>query len=117
MIVLLRNLLQRYRYRCTDEKELQEAIAAMLDQAGFDFEREKCLSKASRVDFWFPDGVALEVKTEGAYTAVLRQLHRYAEHPDVRAVILATTRELHRRMPESLCGKPVHVVMLPAGLL
>lgn len=99
------------RFRWTCEKDLQDGIELALGAAGIDFDREHDLGKAGRVDFMVGRS-ALEVKTQGSRWAVLRQLLRYAEHPDVDEVVLVTT-SMKLDVPKRLAGKPARVVRIP----
>lgn len=103
-------VLRAHAFHVSHEEELQGAIAQLLDEAAIPFVREHRLSAADRVDFMFSEGVALEVKVDGSLSSVLRQLHRYAQHPDVERMLLVTTRATHRAVPAVLSGKPVAVV-------
>lgn len=98
------------RYRFSDETMLQNGIAKVLAEDGIAFEREYPLGR-DRVDF-FVQGIALEVKVDGSLSEVTRQLHRYAQHPDVQIVALVTTKSQHCRMPSEMAGKPVRVIHL-----
>lgn len=113
MIDTISGVLRAHRFRFSSELQLQDGIENALRADGVVFERERQLGH-DRVDF-FAGGVALEVKVDGSLSAVTRQLHKYAQHPDVSAVVLATTRMLHDRMPAEMCGKPVRVVVLRTG--
>lgn len=105
------SVLRAYRYRFTSEAGLQAGIAAALAAAEIPFEREVSLSASDRIDF-LVGGCGIEVKVDGATAAVLRQLHRYAQHERIRSLVLVTSRSRHRQMPEALNGKPVGVVGL-----
>lgn len=106
--------LRRFRMAQTTERELQNAIETVLQQEGFDFEREAELGPQDRPDFLLADGVALEVKVLGTPSSVERQLRRYAEHASVHAVLLVTTRYNHRP-PAELEGKPVLTLCVGGG--
>lgn len=103
----------QHRYRFQREIDLQDGIMQVLVAAKVPFAREHCIDgvQADRVDFMLND-VALEVKTAGSISSVMRQLHRYSQHESVAAIVLVTSRAMHNRMPESFNGKPVHVVYL-----
>jgi len=108
---LLAVQLRTYGCVVSCESELHDAIAKMLDDIGVAYEREYRLDAHDRPDFWLPDNrVAIEAKVDGSSTEVARQLKRYASHDVVRDVILVTTRARHNAVPDSLSGKPVHVV-------
>jgi hypothetical protein len=113
MIDTIARALRSHRFRCDSEADLQEGISRVLTEAGLPHRREHHLGP-DRVDF-FLAGIALEVKIDGSLSAVTRQLHRYAQHPDVHSVLLVTTRALHDRMPVAMCGKPVAVIHLEGG--
>lgn len=116
MIDAIQAALRGYRFQCAHEFVLQEGIARVLAREGIAYQRERQLGR-DRVDFFvgsepFPEGIAVEVKIDGSLSEVTRQLHRYAAHPDVVALVLVTTRSLHCRMPREMRGKPLAVVHL-----
>ena len=78
------------------------------------FQREASLTEHDRPDFLIGT-IAVEVKIHDPYAKVLRQLHRYALHSSVDAVILITTKASHLRIPHELNGKPVLVASLLGG--
>lgn len=60
-----------------------------------------------------PNVIAIELKVAGGTTEVAVQVQRYARHPDVAAVVLATTApRLAYGMPKALAGKPVIGVVM-----
>lgn len=93
------------RWIAQNEAQLQTAVLEVLsDRANlpgpcpiYELVREHVLSETDRVDFALvldiapPNLVALEIKVQGATTAVARQIQRYTTHREVAAVILATT--------------------------
>lgn len=107
------------RYDWIDERGLQDAVEDRLAQR-FDACREKPLSAKDRPDFLVTlDGctVAVEVKVQGSFNAILGQLARYAAHATVDAVILASGRRtLLAGVPAVLHATPVAVVYLGGGL-
>lgn len=109
-------LLRAHAFTCGNEAELQQAIGAVLTGAGIEHRREVRLTERDRIDF-LVGGVGLEVKVDGSLSAVTRQLHRYAQRPEVGSLLLVTTRPQHRAAPRELCGKPVRVVLVHGGLL
>lgn len=115
MIDQLVSALGKYRYLVGSEAELQNAVAIALKDAGVVFDRERGLGR-DRVDF-FAQGVAIELKIDGSLSDVTRQLHRYAQHPEVTAVLLVTTRMLHDRMPREMCGKRLRVLRVAGGTI
>lgn len=108
-------LLRGYRFACTSEAQLQEAIATVLSDAGYHVVREKHLSRKDRPDFDV-DGIAIEVKDDGSLTEVVRQLFRYAEQPAVKVLVLVTTRSKHTQVPDTICGKPTRLVHIIGAL-
>lgn len=103
------------RYICNREAEYQAAIAAALTHAALPGVREVRLGARDRLDL-LCGTVAIEVKTAGGDVAVLRQLQRYAAHPEITGLVLATTRVAHTSLPDEVGGKPLLVVLLRAGL-
>ena len=59
--------------------------------------------------------IGIEVKIDGPVTALLRQLHRYAQLEQVEALIAVVGRVQLSALPDTLNGKPVHVVIVPRG--
>lgn len=78
--------------------------------AGFEipFTREVCIGHANRIDFLSDCGIGIEVKTRCPRRQIHRQLTRYANHPDVTALILVTGT--FTGLPETLNSKPVFLV-------
>lgn len=107
----LANILYKAVYRYANEKELQRAISQILDQSGISWKAEVPLTPKDRIDFMVGD-IGIEVKTDGSQQNVLRQLYRYACLPEIKALILVTTRQNHRHMPPQLDGKSCLVVFL-----
>lgn len=60
-------------------------------------------------------GIGIEIKVQGSPNSILRQLHRYAMHPAVKAIILICPRPW--KLPETLGGKPLFGVSIFASLL
>jgi hypothetical protein len=101
------------RFRFTDEAELQRGIAEALTE--WKPEREVVLGPKDRIDFllW---GVGIEIKVKGGISKLTRQLHRYAQHERINALVLVTSREQYRlQLPPELNGKRLHVVSLMGG--
>jgi len=107
--------IRRWRYRPAGEAELQEAIGQALAAACIAFEREVPLSAADRIDF-LVGSIGLELKVDGGPAAVMRQLQRYALSERISELVLVTTRSQMARVPSSLAGKGIHVVVLRVGL-
>ena len=112
-------ILAKYRFTCSSEAELGDAIARALTENGVAFEREAHLAPGDRIDF-LCGAVGIELKTEGPVTAVFRQLQRYAKQDQVAEIVLATSRVSHAAVlsaQRTLAGKPLHVVRLSGGFL
>ena len=85
---------------------------------------EMRLGARDRLDAWVQvgpvrnEGIAVEVKIQGSASSVLRQLYRYAQHDDVRGVLLVTAEA---RMQAAvvpgltMAGKPVRAVHVRRG--
>lgn len=104
-------LLARYRYTFANEHFLQDGIERVLCDAGVAFTREARLPGVGRLDF-LVGRTALEVKIAPSFAALARQLARYAAHPDVDALVVATLHGAHGSLPPTLSGKPVRVAWL-----
>lgn len=112
----LLHLLAGYRFRPAGELDLQEALARIFEAEGLQVLREHRLSNRDVVDFFLPEGVAVEVKVTGGTLDVARQLQRYAEHPEVLALVLVTTRRrLVLELPDMIGGKRLFKVALGGG--
>ena len=96
------------------EKALGDAVARVLWERGYRFEREYELAPRDRPDFvvGLVPVVAVELKVKGSPAEVLRQLARYAEHGDVSGMLLITTRSAHTSLPATLGGKPLAVCLI-----
>lgn len=104
--------LSRPRFDLDDEKACQAQIYDWLVEQFPErqIRREWRLTLADRVDFYI-EGVAIEVKMNRARPAdIVRQINRYADAPEVSAVIVATNRAL--QLPGKIKGKPVYGVSL-----
>lgn len=114
-LATLTRLLQSNRFPLTDEKRTQSEIEATLLAAGIAFEREVRLSSKDIVDFMVEGGIAVEIKIKGQARSIYRQLMRYAEHPAVEQILLATSVSMH--LPSTIEGKPAKVASLSQGWL
>ena len=106
--------IERARIHVATEDWAQTSIARALARAGIEAEREVALDGASRIDF-LAGVVGVEVKVKGQRRAIWRQLDRYAAHPRIGALVLATGVA----MPISgwVNGKPLLVASLSRGWL
>ena len=109
-------LLRKFRFAFTSESELQAGIAQALDRAGVAYRREHRLAAADRIDFMLAEGLGLEVKIDGATNALIRQVHRYAQHEEIRGLIVVVSRTRLAQLPEQINGKPVAAVALLSGI-
>lgn len=96
------------------ERALGEAVAHILHGRGYCFEREFALNGRDRPDFvvGLAPVIAIELKVKSSPAEVMRQLARYAEHPDVSGMLLITTRSAHTSLPATLGGKPLAVCLI-----
>ena len=99
------------QFHFCNERELQKGIAQWLTEAGVPFTREVMLGPAERIDFLI-EQVGIEVKVDGALSEVLRQLWRYAQRPEISALILVTRRTQHCILPDAINGKSLACVYL-----
>lgn len=97
------------------EDAVQRAIEVLLKKSAIDHEREVRLDKANRIDFMMGT-IGIEVKVSGGISAVIRQLHRYAEFATVSELVLVSTRASLARVPTELNGKRVRVALLLGGI-
>lgn len=114
--IVLRESLSRFRFRFTTEDELQVGLEVAMWQLGLSWEREKKL-RVGRIDFLVDPGIGLEVKVDGSRAALVRQIHAYLGEPDVRELLIVTSKSHHADIPGLVRGKPVRVLCLSAGLL
>lgn len=108
-------LLRRCRLDLSTEKHLQAGIEQVFKDGGIQFEREKRLSPDDIPDFFVEGGVVIECKMrhKARKVAVYKQLCRYADHPEVTAIILASN--LSMGLPSEINGKPIYVASVSGG--
>lgn len=111
---LLVRTLGRNRLIHPTEQSLQDDLDSRLKQGGTSYSREFRLGPKKRPDFLISD-VAVEIKTKGSSSSILRQLKRYSDDPTISGVVLVTLRKL--AVPDSLSGKPLRVLELWKNLL
>lgn len=109
---LVRSLSQP-RFDLDDEKTCQQQmfdwLVEQFPERKIEREWRPDLS-SDRIDF-FVEGVGIEVKMNRARPAeIVKQITRYAKHPRVSALIVASNRAL--KLPGKLSGKPVFGVSL-----
>lgn len=110
-------MLERQRLDLSSEKHLQEGIEQDFLSQGIVFEREKRLSARDIPDFLVDGGVVIECKlrNKARKIEVFKQLTRYAEYPEVTAIILAANFTMG--LPPDIKSKPVYVASLSKGWL
>lgn len=112
----LSNLLAGFRYRFTDERDLQDGIERVLRSSGLPYRREPVLSAPDRPDFLVGD-LAIEVKIQGTLPQLLRQVSRYATHDEVRGILVVGTPVWLAQVPDEIVGKPMVSLRLLGSLL
>ncbi len=108
---VIASFLAAHRFRYRNEGQLHDAIAGALEAGAISAEPEVQLTPHERIDF-MAGRIGIEVKVAGTPAAVTRQLRRYADSPDVDALVLVTNRARHLRVAREIGGKPVRVVCL-----
>lgn len=108
------NVIAAHNYRWSNEDDLQEAIRQVLLESGLVAQREVRLSDRDRIDLLI-DGIGIEVKaprigSKQPVSRVVTQLARYAQHVEIRDLVLVTTTHRHRLVPPIIGGIPVYVV-------
>jgi hypothetical protein len=104
-------ILKSHRFSSITEDELQRGIAKVL---GEPWKREVRLTARDRPDLFLEsDGIVIEVKIKGSFGNTVQQLDRYAALPQVKGIVLVTTRSAQAlRMPYKLQDKPLAVCCL-----
>ena len=93
-----------------EEYEIHAEIARALDAASIPYIHEYKLMPGCRIDFAC-GSIGIEVKKSRPSAALLRrQLQRYLDGTSLTAVIVVLQRPC--RLPDAICGKPVHVISL-----
>lgn len=120
LVEAIRAALAARRFSYTSEAELQAAIGNALNDELIANVPEHKLRAADRIDFFIPwsianpsesRGVGIEVKIAGSPSELLRQLMRYAECPQIEALIVFTDKlRLARAIPETLNAKRITVI-------
>ena len=106
-------ILRQYGYATGTEMLVHEGVARVLTTHGISFEREKVLSPRDRIEFYLPvQRLGIECKISGSEASVLRQCMRYMQSEWIDQLALMTNRNKHRRIPESLNKKPLHLVFI-----
>lgn len=109
-------VLNRWRFTDTDEHALQAGIDQALREAGYVPRREVILSPRDRIDFMIGH-LGIEVKVAGTAATVIRQLRRYAAHPDIDSLMLVTTRVQLSALGGCSLSVPLRIVTIMRGIL
>lgn len=112
----LSSLIAGFRYRFTDERDLQDGIERVLRSSDSPYRREPVLSAPDRPDFLVGD-IAIEVKIQGTLAQLLRQVSRYAAHDKVRGILVVGTPVWLVQVPDEICCKPMASLRLLGSLL
>jgi hypothetical protein len=81
------------------ENELELSVCQTIESLGFEVIKQKSITRRDRLDLFVPIlGLGIEIKIAGSYSRVAEQLLRYAEHEEVKALLLVTTRASHRQL-------------------
>lgn len=103
-------------YDIQTEASLQFGITNQLIMVGIEHTREVRLSPTDRIDFMV-GAIGVEVKTGGSRTALIRQLHRYAQSGRVDELLLVTTAPNLAALPRMLVRTSIRTLVLSASLL
>lgn len=106
--------LSAHAYRFNRETDLHQGLASVLEGAGIQHRREVIAGPRDRFDILVEPGLVIEAKVKGSLAEALIQCKRYAELPDVSAVLLVTTRHWGNTPDRELTfsGKPVRILKL-----
>jgi hypothetical protein len=115
IVVDLVHLLRSRRFPVGTEAALQEAIGEALREWRICFDREWRLGPRDRIDFFAEGGIGIEAKIRCGKRAIYRQLERYAQHPQIAALVLVTGTALG--LPPSIADKPLFFVSLGRAAL
>ena len=106
--------LSRYRFSLTSEKTLQSEIGGALTTLGYQFDREVALFDGAIIDF-LVGNIGIEVKIKGSPLRIFRQLERYCASPRVAELLFLTAKTIG--LPDTISGKPAHIISLGAAWL
>jgi len=115
----LAQLVVQYRYLIGSEAGFQESLARILTMSGIAYRREYDLGQAfGRIDFYLPDdAIGIELKVKGSPSGVMRQLYRYAQCPEIQALLLVTGRSRLALAPAAINSKPLLTIPVWQGQL
>ena len=110
-VELIGEIISQYRYRFSNEKELQDGIEKAFEENQIQYEREVRLQQRDIIDFVVTyQGIRLgiEIKVDGNRNALLRQLSRYLEHESIDSIFVVGTPYWITNIPQSLHGKELY---------
>lgn len=108
-ILAIGTLLNKHRFDLQNEKILQQQVEDVFRNSQVPYEREVKLNNMSIIDFVI-DGVGIELKINGSGKEIYRQLVRYSEFPQIKALVLITNKAL--LLPKYINGKYTHIINL-----
>jgi hypothetical protein len=106
----IRSLFLSQRRAFTVEMDLQDEVQDVLERLSIPYVREPQIDKLNRPDFMVRGCIAIECKTKGTVTALLRQIGRYATASNVHRIIVVSSRFAHGDLPEEMYGKPIYFI-------
>lgn len=109
-------LLARHRIRFGTERQMQDDIEQILEAAGIVAAREHRLLPGP-IDFLAFGGIGIECKVAGSNSEVFRQCRGYLGCEECTALLLVTSRGVHRQLPDVLGGKPTRVLWVATASL
>lgn len=100
---------------------LSRLVRNALEAHHIDYRAEVRLSEHDRLDFFIPSpGVAIEIKVKGSLSALLRQIHRYAAHEEIKEIVVVTNQRRLLKLPGEMGdfqgGKKIPVNAIWAGV-
>lgn len=104
-------IITQYRYRFSNEKELQDGLEKAFIENEIQYEREVRLQQRDIIDFVVThQGIRLgiEVKIDGNRNALLRQISRYLEHESIDSIFVVGTPYWILNIPQNLHGKELY---------
>lgn len=108
-------MLSQFTFATSSEDILHGAVQEFFRSHEIQAQPEHALSARDRIDFYVTEGkIGVECKIDGSANEVTRQLLRYAESANIDGLILVTSRNKHRKIPPTLGGKPVRIVLTRA---
>ena len=92
------------------ETDIHAMVGKRLADAGLAYRHEARIGPGCRIDY-LVNGVGIEIKKGKPDARTLtRQLMRYAACEDIQSLIVLSQRTV--ALPQSVCGKPVKVLVL-----